>query len=484
MKKNYLLSLLSMALFMFIGFSSCSKDEPALTVTGSPTIEANGLVNGEIIVTASNTDWSVSVTKGSDWLTALKNGNKVSLTAKENTSIDTREATVVITATVKGDLYSTLTIKQKGAESLITVNGTSQTDLSPFPGLFDGKSGIDFKQTVKVESNVQWTVTGVPDWLSVSPANGKGVLDMVIYPNSENETSSDREATITLSGTGTPATIKAIQKGGKPVCYVQAINEVILHDRMCWEYNSSGNVNTYQWLLLSEYEYNRMTDKEILEEISEEEKLKYADDYILFVAYDNHNNKITSNTTYYLITLASNEAGKTGELIKKKMKTPIYKNEDDDAWVNFDNVGANYNQGFWFDAIKEGFCNTYHLIYGIQPSDNTYNKALYAFEINYWLKYKKKHWFAENWDMEIVTDYPNNHTFTYSTSYLPVYPLCFAFGWGVFKDGTLSSDIVGFQWDTSTEQSMRRINAKDEPELKNTIICRSVEVERAKKMRK
>ena len=164
---------------------------------------------------------------------------------------------------------------------------------------------------------------------------------------------------------------------------------------------------------------------------------------------------------------------------KTKIKTPAYLNADNDAWVNFDNVQANMSQGFWFDAIKEGYCNTYHLIYGI--GIETYNSVVYAFEINYYLKNKKKHWLAENWEMEIVTDYPNNHTFTYSTNLLSYIPICFAYGWGVFKDGKLSSDLVGFQWDTSKEEA-RQYNIRSTDAPRNTTFKRSVE--RAKRLRR
>ena len=83
--------------------------------------------------------------------------------------------------------------------------------------------------------------------------------------------------------------------------------------------------------------------------------------------------------------------------------------------------------------------------------------------------------------MEIVTDYPNNHTFTYSTTLLSYIPICFAYGWGVFKDGKLSSDLVGFQWDTSKENA-RRFNVRNGDDFKNVTYKRSVETERAKRV--
>lgn len=253
---------------------------------------------------------------------------------------------------------------------------------------------------------------------------------------------------------------------------------------MCWEYKATSNVNTFQWILLSEKEFNRLTDKELLEEVSQREELKFSDDYISMVAKDAHDNDIVENSAYYVVTVAKDAYGKTGELKKKKLVTPSYKDGREDAWVSFDNIVSNQSKGFWFDTVKEGYCSTYHLIYGIVPASYAYNSAVYAFEINYYLKYKKKHWYAENWEMEIVTDYPNNHTFTYNTEYLSVIPVCFAYAWGIFKDETLSSDLMGFQWDTSSKNSPRKvINRSAEPK-KNILIKRSEEQQRARKVRR
>ena len=110
--KNYLW-LISMALFVGLSLTltACGGGDddpeppaPTLSVNGSASIEANGTVSGDITVTAGNTDWSVEVTNGRDWLTAYKNGNKVALTAKENQSQEERTASVVITATANSAL--------------------------------------------------------------------------------------------------------------------------------------------------------------------------------------------------------------------------------------------------------------------------------------------------------------------------------------------------------------------------------------------
>ena len=365
-------------------------------------------------------------------------------------------------------------------ETYITINGTTEAEHF-FPGVFDaGKSGIDYKQVFKVNSNVQWSLQGKPEWLNISPNSGKNEVDITIYPTSVNETDSKRVANITLLGEDAKATITITQEAGKPVCYVVPENEVALYDRICWEYSATDNVDVFKWILLADWEYERLTDRDLLNEVLKDEEKKYKDNYISCVAYDTHGNRITDNSVYYLITLAYDKNGNVGELKKTKIKTPDYLDVDKDAWVSFANVYTDSYSSFEFEAIKEGYCHTYHLIYG--NINEEYNSAIYAFEINYYLKHKKKHWLAENWGMEIVTDYPNNHLFTYVSYDLMYYPICFAYGWGTFKNGDLSSDLVGFQWDISKEEAINKAPSRGEEKLTNFTIVRSEEEQKAKKM--
>lgn len=362
----------------------------------------------------------------------------------------------------------------------IKVNGTSSTDLT-FTGSFDGKSGIDYKQSVAIVSTVQWTMSKDADWLSVSPSNGNGSLEMVIYPISENTSSTSRTATITLSGPDVSATIKVTQGAGKPVCYVEPQNIVALYDRMAWEYDATGTVNKFQYILLAENEFKRMTDKEMVTELSKQEEMKVIDDYISTLGSDSRGNRIAQNSTYYVVTIAYNNEDKAGELKKTKVTTPAYLNADKDAWVSFENLSYYSNWGgFCFDTKKEGYCNTYHIVYGLYTE--RVNSVVHAFEINYYLKNKKKHWLADGWGWEITTDYPNNHTFNYYSTNLPsdlrpyvsVIPWAFASAWGVFKDGNLSSDLLGFQVNLSNYNSAPlKVTRNNNAAMPNKTIRRS-----------
>ncbi len=363
-------------------------------------------------------------------------------------------------------------------QGTIKVNGSTSTILS-YEGNFNGKSGVDFKQAVSVTSDVEWTMSTGADWLSISPQNGKGTVEMTIYPKSENPSSEARTATIILSGGGASATIKVEQYGGASSCKVSIANEVALYNRMCWEYTASGDANMFQWILLPESEYKLMTDNELTAMVKKREQLKFAKDYLSSTGIDSNGKDIEDNTTYYVVTLASDKDDKYGVLNKQKITTPVYKNGDDDAWVSFSNKYYG-SSGFQFDAAKEGRSDKYHIIYGINYE--IMNPVVFAFEINYYLKNKEKHWLAKNeyYEWEIQTDYPNNHTFTYTNQYISVFTYVFGYGWGIFPDGTLSSDLLGFQGNTSSSAPMQRAAAStDVP--KNELIIKSEYLKRVKK---
>ena len=365
----------------------------------------------------------------------------------------------------------------------VKVNGSASTSLN-FVGNFDGKSGVDYKQSVAVVSTAQWSMSKDADWLFVSPSNGNGTTEMVIYPTSENSSSTSRTATITLTANGASATISVTQTGG-----VEPKNVVALYNRMAWEYTATGQVNKFQYIVLSESELNRMTDNELLKELGKQEELKVVDDYLTTTGRDYNGYSIKENSTYYIVTVAYNNDDKAGVLKKTKVTTPAYLDANKDAYVSFENLGYYSNWGgFKFDAKKEGYCNTYHIIYGLYSEQ--VNSVIHAFEINYYMKNRKKHWLAEYFGWEIILDYPNDHTFIYYSTSLPseiqpyvsAIPWAFGSGWGVFKDGSLSSDLIGFQFNLSNYNSAPIMSDRNKNEvLPNTTYRRSQILNQLKK---
>lgn len=219
-----LLTIILLPLIVSCGGDSNSDSEPdsgplvnkpTLSVEKASIIFDSNNSSFDIIVTAENTSWSVDVTKGSDWLSANKNGTNVSISTKENPNTEDREGTVVVTAASDPKLSCSIIVTQKGAKAYISVNETNIAEHS-FPGSFDyGKNGADYKQAFKIKSNVQWTLLGMVEWLNVSATSGNGDVELSIYPTSENPRPSPRTAELSLSSNGAESvTIYITQLGG------------------------------------------------------------------------------------------------------------------------------------------------------------------------------------------------------------------------------------------------------------------------------
>jgi len=68
-------------------------------------------------------------------------------------------------------------------------------------------------QTITVKSNTDWTVSGAPGWLSVSPSQGKGNGSFTITA-SENKEKSSRNCTLYINAGSASTQIGVYQDGG------------------------------------------------------------------------------------------------------------------------------------------------------------------------------------------------------------------------------------------------------------------------------
>lgn len=467
--------MLVVVLFSALSLSSCSGDDDEEELifslsTSSLDFTARG---GEKSFTVnSNTSWLINGAKS--WcyvsMTQGKGTQSVNVEVEKNTTNE--ERTCRLTVTTSEGSTQTLTIKQDAAETTLTVSPNNLT--------FNGESGSTDEVSITCSGN--WTISNIPDWLNI-PSSGNGDTKCKVETLSANDTDEDRTAELLINADGKSAALKVTQKALRVKCYIMPTNLVALYDQICFDLEPTGNINIFKYLIHSERDINRLTDKEIETELADVESCKYADDYIIFPSSyysDGGYYSLMPNTTYYICTIAYDVNGKPGALKKTPIKTLQFVDYDNDAFVSFSDEYYNAS-GFLFTCTKEGYCDSYHLIYGNLPAlYKTYPRVLYAFEINYYLTKKKKHWFAENWGLKIETYYPNNHAFTHTTSSMSQYPLLVAMAWGVFKDGSVSSDMTGFLYDISQDEdaSIRNVRARTnspKPSNKDGMILRSVD---------
>lgn len=453
-------------MFSLVGlFCSCGSDDeptPEPTLSISPeSIEFTSEAESDQFTIESNTSWNVSCNRS--WCTlnsASGQGNRtIVVEVDENKDLESRTCRITVT-TADGVMSRNITVTQKGGKASLSVS----------PADVELASSKDATASVTLTTQASWTISGVPEWLSV-PKSGMGNTALNLRTITANDTDEPRVANLDITAGTTTASLKVTQLPARVKCYVEPKNLVALSNDICFEFEGTSNVNIFAYLILSQSAIDRYTDKEIEDELineAKEDPNKISDNYIMFPGGMN------SDSKYYICTLAFDKDNNPGSLKKVSFKTKKSANIDTDPWVRIGDESGWGDSGFQIDCIKEGYCDTYHIIMGNLDADHSWgSEAIAAFEINYYIQYKKKHWYAENWELEIITNYPNSHLFTYDTYTLPWYPIIYAYTWGLTKDGTLAPFLNGIEYDTSdTSSTMVKNKPLKAPKANTGIVYR------------
>lgn len=323
MKIKHFVGLIGMTLIACLGltFTSCSSSsddpEPTISVNGSPIIEADGTVIGDINVMAENTDWTVDVSYGREWLIAYKNGSKVELSAKENTSTEMRNATVVVTATASSTMSYTVNITQKGAQTTIKV--------SPSVELL-GAENSTTTITVSASQNTTWNITGVPDWLSLNKS-GLGSSTVTITATSDNFSDEVREAvlTFTTENGAASATCKVEQKGVLATnCRVTIGDVTVMNDGFAGDLTFDSGCKGYREGFFLASALPSLTDKDVFNVLMKEKEFSgkldfFASPYIS--PTENPEVEIVYCVAAYGSENNSDGTHKYGPVTMKKIKT-------------------------------------------------------------------------------------------------------------------------------------------------------------------
>jgi hypothetical protein len=159
----------------------------------------------------SNVSWTITSDEPTTWLTkSLTSGNDnavLTLTAAPNLSSASRQATVVVSSLTTPAIVRTITVTQQGVDTPVPYINIDPSSWNTHRGIATAFISID--------SNVEWSVSDFPSWLTVNPTsmNGSGFVSLT---TSENSTLSSRTATITVSGSGISKTIIITQEGTEP----------------------------------------------------------------------------------------------------------------------------------------------------------------------------------------------------------------------------------------------------------------------------
>lgn len=324
------------------------------------SIEFESEGGSQTVTVTSNSGWNASSNQG--WLTVSpSSGNaptsgsgttSATLTASENKTNSERTCTVTFTTT-DGKARATISITQKKQTPYIFVNGLESTSLQ-----FGPNSGVNYKQTVKISSNVSWSMSGVPEWLSVSPTNGNGDLSIDIYPKSDNnQEDKERTAQLVLLSGETRATIKVSQDTDlDPNAYVNPTNIITLYNGIAFDYEFGKNVAYYYRGYMEKSAVTSMTDAEVIMVLETSENFKRytpVDDEV--ADFDG----LDEGKAYMVYTVGYNKDGKRGKLTKTEISTKTQQNNEPMAWIYDPTTDGSY----WYWAVeKSATCYSYYMV--------------------------------------------------------------------------------------------------------------------------
>lgn len=325
--------------------------------TNSVEFDSNG--GSQTITVTSNMGWNISGNQG--WLSvdpsssgspsSSTSGSKtIVLTATENTSNEPRNCTLNI-ITTDGKATAKIVVSQKKTNPSIQVNGLNNTTLH-----FDSHSGVNYKQTVKVTSNVSWTMSGCPEWLSVSPMNGKGEINVDIYPKTDNNSSDkERSAQLVLSSGDVKAIIKIVQDSGlDPEAHVIPTNIVTLYNGIAFDFDFGKNVSYYYRGYLEKSLVATMTDAEIIAQLEENFSRHTITDEPV-AAFSG----LDEGISYMIYTVGYNNEGVRGKLYKTEFTTKARQNNEPIAWIGDPTTDG---KKWYWDITKSATCYSYYMI--------------------------------------------------------------------------------------------------------------------------
>jgi len=463
--------MMLVALVMSVGvISSCGNDddvEPATLTLSTSSLDFSASGGTASVNVISNTNWNI--TGSNEWCKALitsgQGNSSVIINVEVSNTAESRENKLTF-YTQDGTVSQSVTVKQSGMKLSLSVS----------PAKISFLSNANEHKTITINATGKWTIENKDnvDWLNYD-SEGEGNTTLDIATKSINESSKARTANLIVkltSDENVNQTITITQDPlysdvcVKPSDWVAVYDELYELFEISCEYVSdekSSEANQFRYLLLPESDLKYWTKKEIRDALEKQDLLKYSYGYLTTLVVDSNDDWLTGNTTYRFMSLAYDENGNAGDVYEETIKTPSRLNATDDAYISYSNLSLTDN-GFTFYASPEGRTRQYHIIYG--NNNKAINLAAsYAFQINYYLKYKKKHWFTDNWKLTIETNYPNAHQFYHSSSLsLSSNSTITAWGWGVFENGNRSTCLTGFDIDlTSTEVSKpKKVNSKKE----------------------
>lgn len=223
----------------------------AITVQGILNISPQNVTLAKEI----NSSFSATLISNVDWtITGIPSWLSVSPSSGNGNSTVILKALTVNNSTEAKN--ATLLVSGRGISKEINVaqQGESPSIIATPSSLSLGYEA-NSSQTFTVTSNIDWTISDIPDWLILSKVSGTNTQTITVSTINENATKQDNEATLTITGGGQTATINLVQTA-KP--YIEVANTTIsssylgssfsitISSNTVWSYSISQN-----WTLIN-----------------------------------------------------------------------------------------------------------------------------------------------------------------------------------------------------------------------------------------
>lgn len=353
MKRNYLLTFILALVIASCGGSDDDEAETRLAVSSNVfTLSSDG--DSQVLKIQSNVSWLI--TGASGWLSLSSSSGKgnasVVLTAQENKDIDERKCTLMVQSE-RGEISEPVSVVQQGVSVSLSV------DVKEINLVEAGK-----EQAFNITCNTAWSISGVPEWLTVSSTNGVGNASIKVSANSFNNSPADRDVTLNISSSGVSSqSVKIIQKAGLAAgSNVTAQTVVVLSDCFATDFEYGNNV-TYFYAVVFEASFiERYTDEEIIDVMKTDENRCTPNDNYVISFYG-----LEPQTKHVLFLLGFNKDGERGELIRKEITTKSGKNQPM-AYVDNVTYDAKTNKWCWETTIGAYSTKYYQWVLEYNPA--------------------------------------------------------------------------------------------------------------------
>ena len=136
-----------------------------------------------VTVTAEETEWTHSIPEDAGWLTATRDGDRLSVSVADNADETDRSASITLNASAEGVEPVKITVRQEAAEA--PEPEKPSLSVSPEKLVFAAAGAPGQEVTVTVTGGITWKASpsGAEEWIHIVPAEGKFTVTVDDNPN-------------------------------------------------------------------------------------------------------------------------------------------------------------------------------------------------------------------------------------------------------------------------------------------------------------